>query len=178
MPREDRLSEGSHGRDAGRSPRCPIWPTSTSSGWSSAPTPAALCPGPGLWMRASPSARSASSARRARLTLPVLMLAVLLFNAGLGAQARARPGLAAEPGRLAAPAWRANLRSRSPSSSLVSQAMRAWHNPDEVQQILVGLALVAVDADRRLLDGLVAERRRRPGPEPGAGPAARRCSAR
>ena len=47
--------------------------------------------------------------------------------------------------------------------------MAGWHNADEVQNILVGLALVASMPIAGLLDGLGSERRRRAGPQPGTG---------
>jgi BASS family bile acid:Na+ symporter len=79
---------------------------------------------------------------RARLSLPVLLLAVLLFNAGIGARAGGLAGLARRPWPLLA-GLAANLAVPVGFIYLVSQGMRVWHNPEEVQQILVGLALVA-----------------------------------
>src|SRR4051794_37920446 len=52
---------------------------------------AALCPGPGLWVRGVALGEARLFGERAGLSLPVVMLAVLLFNAGLGAR---RSGLA------------------------------------------------------------------------------------
>jgi len=74
--------------------------------------------------------------------LPMAMLGFLLFNAGMGVDLSA----ASAAGKQSAPAG-----VRTPSESvdpiayigLVTLTMRLWHNPDEVQNILVGLALVA-----------------------------------
>jgi len=103
---------------------------------------AALWPGPGLWVRGVALGEVRLFGERAGLTLPVLMLAVLLFNAGLGARASGLLGLARRPAPLLA-GLAANLAVPVAFVFLVSQGMRVWHNPEEVQQILVGLALVA-----------------------------------
>src|SRR3954470_19753046 len=103
---------------------------------------AAVCPGPGLWVRGVALGEVRIFGERAGLSLPVLMLAVLLFNAGLGARASGLAGLARRPLPLLA-GLAANLAVPVAFIFLVSQGMRVWHNPEEVQQILVGLALVA-----------------------------------
>src|SRR5580704_18956089 len=76
------------------------------------------------------------------ITLPTVLLGFLLFNAGLGTQTA---GL-----RHFARSWAvlfvgllANLLVPVAFILGVTGGMRLWHNPDEVQNILVGLALVA-----------------------------------
>jgi BASS family bile acid:Na+ symporter len=102
---------------------------------------AALWPGPGLAIR-SVSLGEVHAFGSMNLSLPVLMLAALLFNAGLGVQASRLRNLARKP--LALPSGIvANLLIPIAFIFLVSQLMRGWHNADEVQNILVGLALVA-----------------------------------
>jgi BASS family bile acid:Na+ symporter len=103
---------------------------------------AAAYPAPGLWIKDVSCGEVGLFGERTVVTLPMLMLALLLFNAGVGVQpstlrhARRGPlillvGLAAT---LAVPvAFTFGL----------SQSMRPWHEPDEAQTILVGLALVA-----------------------------------
>lgn len=76
------------------------------------------------------------------VTLPMLLLALLLLNAGLGVQTAQLRSLLRRPWILLA-GLTANLLIPIAYIFAVSQTMRLWHNPDEVQNILVGLALVA-----------------------------------
>ena len=103
---------------------------------------AALWPAPGLRARALSLGEVTLGHGPLRLTLPVLLLAVLLFNAGLGVPLERLRGLARRPGPLLA-GLAANLLIPIAYILGVSLVMRPWHNPDEVQNILVGLALVA-----------------------------------
>ena len=103
---------------------------------------AALLPGPGLVIRHVSLGQVSLLGTATKLSLPMLMLAFLLSNAGLGvqvAQLRAlwRSPVAPLAGLLA------NLAVPVAFILGVSLAMRPWHNPDEVQVILVGLALIA-----------------------------------
>jgi BASS family bile acid:Na+ symporter len=75
-------------------------------------------------------------------TLPVLMLAFLLLNAGLGIQFGELKNLLRHPLPLVA-GLVANGMVPIAYIYFLSHTMRLWHNPDEVQNILVGLALVA-----------------------------------
>jgi BASS family bile acid:Na+ symporter len=103
---------------------------------------AAAYPGPGLWIKDVAFGEVGLFGERTLVTLPMLMLALLLFNAGLGVQPstlrHARRGslllLAGLAASLAVPVT---------FIFGLAQAMRPWHDPDEVQTILVGLALVA-----------------------------------
>jgi BASS family bile acid:Na+ symporter len=103
---------------------------------------AALWPAPGLWLRSVSFGRVTFLQEEVTLSLPVLMLALLLANAGLGVQTAQLRGLAGRPGVLLA-GLAANLALPAAFIFGVTQAMRCWHNPDELQYILVGLALVA-----------------------------------
>ncbi len=103
---------------------------------------AGFFPGPGLALRGLSLGEVSLFGEHARLTAPTLMLGLLLINAGLGVR----------PGQLAALRRGAGLLSAALLANLllplifilsVSVAMRPWHNPDEVQNLLVGLALVA-----------------------------------
>lgn len=76
-----------------------------------------------------------------RVSLPMIMLALLLFNAGLGVQTTQLRGLARHPLPLAG-GLLANLAVPIAFIFAVSQLMRFWHNSDEVQNILLGLAIV------------------------------------
>jgi BASS family bile acid:Na+ symporter len=72
----------------------------------------------------------------------MLMLAFLILNAGLGAQTRELKKLIRSPVPLLA-GLAANVLAPIAYIFAVAQTLRLWHNPDEVQNILVGLALVA-----------------------------------
>jgi len=76
------------------------------------------------------------------LTLPTVLLAFLLLNACLGVQTSQLRNLFHRPLVLVA-GLLANLLIPITFIGGVSLLMRWWHNPDEVQNILVGLALVA-----------------------------------
>lgn len=75
-------------------------------------------------------------------TLPVLMLAVLLFNAGLGAKTEELTRLLQKPFLLGG-ALCCNVLTPLIFIVAVSFMVYVWHNQEEVQQILMGLALVA-----------------------------------
>jgi BASS family bile acid:Na+ symporter len=77
-----------------------------------------------------------------RLTLPSILLALLLLNAGLGVQASQLRKLFQSPLVLLA-GLLANLLAPITFIVGVTLVLHVWHNPDEVQNILVGLALVA-----------------------------------
>jgi BASS family bile acid:Na+ symporter len=79
---------------------------------------------------------------RIHLSLPMLLLGLLLLNAGLGVQTSQLRHLLRRPWILVA-GLIANLFLPILYIYLISRTMRVWHNPDEVQYILVGLALVA-----------------------------------
>ncbi|MBV8318540.1 MAG: bile acid:sodium symporter [Planctomycetaceae bacterium] len=103
---------------------------------------AAAWPGPGLKARNVSVGRVAFFHEQVNLTLPVLTLAALLLNAGLGVRVSQLRGLARRPAALLS-GLAANLLIPIAYILGVSLAMDAWHNPDEVQNILVGLALIA-----------------------------------
>src|SRR5262249_15834881 len=74
--------------------------------------------------------------------LPVLMLGFLLFNAGLGVEISELRRLWKSPGPLVV-GLAANLVIPIAYIWGLAHTMQIWHNLDEVQNILVGLALVA-----------------------------------
>ena len=77
-----------------------------------------------------------------KVALPVLMLSILLLNAGLGIQKSEIGNLVKSP-KILILGLSANLIIPIGFTFVVSLLMRLWHNPDEVQNILVGLALIA-----------------------------------
>src|SRR5262249_8179969 len=103
---------------------------------------AALAPGPGLWVRNVGFGAVGALGETAAVSLPSVMLALLLFNAGLGVRPDHLRRLARNPLILAA-GLLANLSVPLLFPLGASQTLRVWHNPDEVQCILVGLALIA-----------------------------------
>jgi BASS family bile acid:Na+ symporter len=75
-------------------------------------------------------------------TIPSALLALLLFNAGLGARVHELTKLAQRP-RFIVVGVAGNVLAPLVFITLVSLIMRFWHNADEAQQILTGLALIA-----------------------------------
>lgn len=103
---------------------------------------AAFAPGAGLWLRGLNFGDFTLVGARAPVTLPSVLLAVLLFNAGLGVEAARLRSLVRRPGALLA-GLAANLLVPALFILGMSQSLRLWHNPTEAQFVLVGLALVA-----------------------------------
>ena len=101
---------------------------------------AAIFPGPGLWIRKVTFGPKGDGLTP--LSLPALMLALLLLNAGLGVEAGRLLDLVRRPLALIA-GLAANLVVPLLFIVGISQVMRLWHNFDEFQNILVGLTLVA-----------------------------------
>jgi BASS family bile acid:Na+ symporter len=103
---------------------------------------AAIAPGPGLWIRGVTLGEVELLGGRSRISLSMILLASLLLNAGFGVERGKIFGLMRRPGLLGA-GLIANLLIPITLILAVTQAMASWHNADEVQCILVGLALVA-----------------------------------
>jgi BASS family bile acid:Na+ symporter len=103
---------------------------------------AALWPGPGLAIRGLSLGQVGLGPIRTAASLPLMMLACLLFNAGLGVNTSQLGGLLRRPRTLIA-GLSANLFFPILFILSVTWWMQLWHNEDEVQNILVGLALVA-----------------------------------
>jgi BASS family bile acid:Na+ symporter len=103
---------------------------------------AALLPGPGLWLKNLVVVEFHFLGEPARVTSSMLMLAVLLLNAGLGADtSRPRELLKGLP--LLGAGLVASLLVPLAFTAVVAVALWPWHEPDEAQAIVVGLALVA-----------------------------------
>jgi BASS family bile acid:Na+ symporter len=103
---------------------------------------AALFPAFGLWIRSVSFGEITLFHERINLTLPVFMLTLLLLNAGLGVETGQLRHLLRSPLSLVL-GLAANLLLPVAFIFAMTQGMRLWHNPDEVQNLLVGLALVA-----------------------------------
>jgi BASS family bile acid:Na+ symporter len=76
------------------------------------------------------------------VSLLMILLAVLLFNAGLGMRVE-QISRVLRCWTVMAAGLLANVAVPVFYIAAIAAAMRAWHNPDETQSILVGLALVA-----------------------------------
>jgi BASS family bile acid:Na+ symporter len=103
---------------------------------------AAAAPRAGLAIKNVSLGRFELLGQHVHLSLPMLLLALLLLNAGLGVQTAQLRYLLRRPWSLFA-GLSANLFIPIAYIFAVAQTMRLWHNPEEVQHILVGLALVA-----------------------------------
>lgn len=104
---------------------------------------AALLPGPGLWLRGLGLGKGDVFGLPIDLGLPAILLALLLFNAGLGVTPSGLRGVLARFGLLAA-GLAANLAVPTLFVLCAAWGMGlVWHNPHEVQCVLAGLALVA-----------------------------------
>lgn len=103
---------------------------------------AALLPGFGIWIRKVELGSFSLLQGSMDVSLPPLMLSLLLFNAGLGVKHEELARLIHKPQLLLA-GLAGNLFTPLGFIIGVSWFMALWHNPDEVQHILVGLALVA-----------------------------------
>jgi len=103
---------------------------------------AAFLPAFGLWLRDTSIGQMHLFQENTKISIPMVLLAFLLLNAGLGIQITSvtewrRSGVALISGLMG------NLFIPLVYITAVSVMMHGWHNPDEVQNILVGLALVA-----------------------------------
>lgn len=103
---------------------------------------AAFFPGLGLAIRGLSLGHPTLMGDEIHLTLPRIMLAILLLNAGLGVRQAALVQMFSRP-RLLLGGVLANVLVPLLFILSIDLPMRGWHNADEVQQILVGLALVA-----------------------------------
>lgn len=103
---------------------------------------AAVWSAPGLAARRATLGTLALGGEHVTMTLPLIMLSLLLFNAGLSVPLDRLRGLARRPTALLA-GLAANLLVPIAFILGVSLVMHSWHNNDEVQNILLGLALVA-----------------------------------
>lgn len=103
---------------------------------------AAIFPELGLLMRHSELGSVDILRTKISVSLPPAMLAFLLFNAGLGIRANELTDLKRKPSLLVAGAA-GNLLVPLAFIVCVNVTMKLWQEPEEVQQILTGLALVA-----------------------------------
>ncbi|MFZ1744787.1 MAG: bile acid:sodium symporter [Nitrospirales bacterium] len=103
---------------------------------------AAIAPQLGLWMRNIELGSVTLLQQNVVLSVPLFLLASLLFNAGLGVKVRELRQLLHQPLVLLS-GLVGNLATPLVCILGFSVALQLWNNSEEVQQILVGLALVA-----------------------------------
>jgi len=103
---------------------------------------AALAPRPGLWIRDVSFGEISIFQQKTSITLPMLMLALLLLNAGLGVRSSQLKGLP-RVALLLLVGLIANLAIPVALIFGLTPVMGLWLDPEEVQSILVGFALVA-----------------------------------
>lgn len=103
---------------------------------------AACYPAAGLWLKDVSLGEIAVFGARSKISLSMLMLAWLLLTTGLGVPISRIRQMLRSP-RLLIAGLAANLLIPITFIVVVTNAMRGWHNADEVQNILVGLAMVA-----------------------------------
>ena len=103
---------------------------------------AALWPWLGLNIRSVELEPFALFGVKLQASLPTIMLALLLFNAGLAARSADIKNMLDRPSLLAF-GLTANVLVPLAFIVATSGTLTLWHNPEEVQQILVGLALIA-----------------------------------
>ena len=103
---------------------------------------AAVWPGPGLWLKDVTFGEVVLFGQTTPVTLTMLLLALMLLNAGLGVQI-SRPRELFQTSRLVAAGLAANFLVPLALIFVVAQLMSGWSEPDETQALLVGLAVVA-----------------------------------
>lgn len=104
---------------------------------------AALLPGAGIWLRNVRLGAVTTFGETTQLSLSLLLLSLLLLNAGLSIAANDLLQLVRRPLVLLA-GLAANLLIPLAFTFVVSKTLgQLWHSPDEVQNVLVGLAIIA-----------------------------------
>ena len=103
---------------------------------------AVVFPGPGLWIRNISFGEIILSQKKTNISLLMIMLAILMFNAGLGLKISHLKNILQKKYVLLA-GLTANIAIPIAYIFGVTVLMRLWSDPIEAQHILVGLALVA-----------------------------------
>ena len=103
---------------------------------------AAVCPGPGTWLRDVRIAGAAAGGGRLAVSVPALLLSFLLFHAGLRVQFERIREITRRPTVLFVGLF-ANLAVPLAYIVMILPFLSAWHNADEAGTVVLGLALVA-----------------------------------
>lgn len=103
---------------------------------------AAVSPTVGLWLRKTSFGDMTLFQEKTHISLLMIMLALLMFNAGLGVKTSHLRAVMQKK-RVLFAGLAANLAIPMAYIFGVTLVMRLWYEPDEAQHILIGLALVA-----------------------------------
>lgn len=104
---------------------------------------AGIFPQPGLALRKlSFGALNLPASNHIELSISLVMLSLLLFNAGVGSQASQLRGLLKKPALLLV-GLACNILVPIALVTAFRGVLLGWHNADELQNLLVGLALIA-----------------------------------
>ncbi len=101
----------------------------------------ALLPGPGLFLRDLSFGKIVAGGETINVTPSLLMLAFLLLNAGLGVRVQEMKNIATKPW-LVGSGFLTNAFLPILLVYFVSVVLSGWHNHDETQNLLTGLALI------------------------------------
>ena len=104
---------------------------------------AAVLPAPGLWIRDVRLGDMGVFETKIHVSLLLILLAALMFNAGLGVKTAHLRAVVRNAWVLAAGLAANVLVPILFISAITTLVLNFWHNPQESQHILVGLALVA-----------------------------------
>ena len=100
-----------------------------------------IAPSAGLYLRSLSLGHVAVKNTTLNISAPLLMLAFLLLNAGLGIKIQEIKGLLANP-KLVIVSFFANTLIPILLIFLLRAVLGLWHNQDELQNLLTGLALI------------------------------------
>lgn len=103
---------------------------------------AAVLPVPGLAIRDGSAGTVKLLGEVVKLSCPLLMLSFLLFNAGFGIKASQLKGLKEHPATLIG-GMAVNILAPILFILTLYPLTKGWHSQDEIQNILVGLSLIA-----------------------------------
>jgi BASS family bile acid:Na+ symporter len=103
---------------------------------------AAVVPGPGLLLRDTALGTLHIFGQDLKVSLILLLLASLLFNAGMGMKLSELRCLKRAQ-KVLTVGLLANILIPISYAVIIASLLRVWHNPEETQNILVGLALIA-----------------------------------
>lgn len=103
---------------------------------------AAVAPGPGLWIKGAKLVDATTPLGHLEIPLTKVLLALLLFNAGVRVRLGEVGAMARRPGPILL-GLAANLLVPLAFLAGMVPLLGLWHNPDEAAIVLVGLALVS-----------------------------------
>jgi BASS family bile acid:Na+ symporter len=99
-------------------------------------------PGPGLWIKETAIFDTTLGPASLRGTLPAILLALLLFSAGMRVRGERLRAMLRNPGLIAS-GLAANLAVPALYVLALCWVLGRWHNSDETATLVVGMALVA-----------------------------------